>query len=544
MALIQDGAAEPAPSWRRRPPPRFDLSPLAALAALIAAAPLLGVAALAVFGPWTDYLAHITATRLPAYLWNTAVVGGVAAGGALAIGAPAAFIVTRFQFPGRAVLEPALALPLALPAYAAAYAWYDLTQTAGPWGFLPTVRGPAGAGLIFAFTLYPYVYLLAREAFAGQSADLHDAARTMGRSPVRAFLDAMAPAPRPALAAGLALVVMESLADYGAVIHLGAPTLSVGLIRAWAGEGASAEAARLALVLVGIAFLIFTLERMQRRRARSSAASGRRRPPRRARLGPLHALGAVTLCAIPVLLGLVIPMARLAELARHAPVASGVAQAAGHSLQLALIAGALAAALGLACAYALRSGKRLPGAAARLAGLGYAVPGSVAALGVLIVLGRAQDGLDAAATSLFGVRPDFLLTAGAAALIFAYLSRFAAAAIGPSETALSRITPALDAAARTLGADARETARRVHAPLIAPGVLLAGGLVFVEVLKELPATMILRPFNFDTLAVTAHNFASDERLGAAALPALLIAVFALAPMIWIARRITAQERAR
>jgi len=543
MAVIHtDGTAEPAPVRRHRR--GFDPAPFAAIAALLAAAPLIGVAALAVFGPWGDYLAHIAATRLPAYLWNTALVGLTAAAGALAIGAPAAFLVTRYRFPGRSLFEPLLALPLAMPAYAAAYAWYDLTQAAGPLGgVLPTVRGPLGAGLIFAFTLYPYVYLLAREAFAAQSADLFDAARTLGRSPLGAFWSAMAPMARPALAAGLALVIMESLADYGAVVHLGAPTLSVGLVRAWAGEGASAEAARLAMILVGVALLVFSLERLQRRRARMSAASGRRRPVRRARLGPAAAAAAMAACFLPVSLGLLIPLARLVELARHSPVARGLGDAVIHSLTLASSAGVLAALLGLAAAYALRSRRPLPGAAARLAGLGYAVPGSVAALGVLVVLGTAQSGLDALMRTLTGAPLPFLLTAGAGALLFAYVSRFAAAAIGPAESALGRITPTLDAAARTLGASPVEIARRVHAPLILPGVLLAAGLVFVEVLKELPATMILRPFNFDTLAVTAHNYASDERLGSAALPALLIALIALAPMVWIARRITRTEQA-
>lgn len=517
----------------------------AAFAALVCAAPLIAVAALGVFGPWTDYMAHITTTRLPAYLGNTAVVTGVAAIGAGLIGAPLAFVIARCAFPGRAVFEWLVALPLAMPAYAAAYAWYDLTQAAGPLGGgFPTVRGPVGAGLIFAVTLYPYVYLLAREAFAGQSADAYDAARTLGSGPFEAFRRAALPMARPAVAAGLALVVMESLADYGAVVHLGAPTLSVGLIRAWAGEGAVADAARLALILVAIAFLLFSLERSQRRRARQSAASGRRRPARRARLSaPLAAL-AIAACAAPVLAGLVIPLARLGWRALSAPVARDLFSAAQHSLLLASVSGAVAALLGLAAAYALRSGRTRAVMAARLAGLGYAVPGSVAALGVLALLGAGQSGLDGVWSSLFGAPFPILLTGGVVALIFAYQSRFAAAAIGPADSALARVTPTLDAASRTLGATPSQTAWRVHRPLITSGALLAALLVFVEVLKELPATMILRPFNFDTLAVTAHNYASDERLGEAALPALLIALIALAPMIIIARRITRTEGAR
>lgn len=527
---VNRNASQLAPSWP------------AAIAALICAAPLITVAALGVFGPWTDYMAHIASTRLPAYLTNTAAVTVIAALAALVIGAPLAFIVARYEFPGRRAMEWALALPLAVPAYAAAYAWYDLTQTAGPMGFLPTVRGPVGAGLIFALTLYPYVYLLAREAYAGQSSEAYDAARTLGASPLGAFLRAALPLARPAIAAGLALVIMESLADYGAVAHLGAPTLSVGLIRAWASEGAIADAARLAMILVVIAFVLFAYERSQRRRARQTSASGRRKPSRRVTLLPGPGVLALLACLTPVLLGLVVPMARLGWRALSSPSNRSMLEAAGNSLLLATASSVLAAALGLAAAYALRSGRRRAIIAARLAGLGYAVPGSVAALGVLILIGSFQSGLDAAWTTVFGGAFPVLLSGGVIALVFAYQSRFAAAAIGPAESALNRVTPTLDSAARSLGATSRDIAWRVHWPLVASGALLAGLLVFVEVLKELPATMIMRPLNFDTLAVTAHNYASDERLGEAALPALLIVLIALPAMVWIARRITRSEQ--
>ncbi len=537
---VSDAPAASRASGRRG----FDPVWPAAIAALICAAPLIAVAGLAVFGDWTDYLAHIAATRLPDYLLNTALVGVSAALVAGVGGVLAAWIVARYRFFGRGAFEWLLALPLAMPAYAAAYAWFDLTQAAGPWSMLPTVRGPLGAGLIFGFTLYPYVYLLAREAFAGQSADAYDAARTLGAGPASAFARTALPMARPAIAAGLALVVMESLADFGAVVHLGAPTLSVGLVRAWAGEGSSPDAARLALALVAIAFVIFAIERAQRRRARQSAVSGRRLPPRRVTLSAPRAGLAIALCLVPLAAGLLIPMGRLAVLAIDAEIARGLAAAARHSITLAVITGAIAAGFGLAAAYALRTGRAAAGIAARLAGLGYAVPGAVAALGVLIIAGLAQSGLDAVWSALTGAPFPVLFTAGAATLVFAYLSRFAAAAIGPSESALSRITPALDGAARTLGASRLRILRRVHWPLVSSGALLAGLLVFVEVLKELPATMILRPFNFDTLAVTAHNYASDERLGEAALPALLIALICLPAMIWIARRITKAERAR
>ena len=535
---IHDDAAEPSRS-------RGGFAPLwgAVFVALICAAPLIAVAIVAVTGPWTDYFGHIAGTRLPIWLANTAIVGVIAVAAAGSIGSASAWTVARYAFPGRRAFEWLLALPLAMPAYAAAYGWYDLTQSTGPLGGLvPVVRGPVGAGFIFAFTLYPYVYLLAREAFASQSSEAYDAARTLGCGPIEAFQRAALPMARPAIAAGLALVVMESLADFGAVVHLGAPTLSVGIIRAWAGEGSVADAARLALVLVSLAFLIFFIERFQRRRARQAAASGRKRPPRRVQLSPVRSALAIVLLSLPLMAGLIIPMGRLGWLATHSAVGRDLGAALWHSVQLAAISGGVAAILGVIAAYALRT-RRLPAVlAARLAGLGYAVPGAVAAVGVLALFGWAQNGMDAVWTRLFGMPLPVLLSGGILGLIFAYQSRFAAAAIGPAESALARITPTLDGAARTLGAGPIEVAIRVHWPLIRSGALLAGLLVFVEVLKELPATMILRPFNFDTLAVTAHNYASDERLGMAALPALLIALAALGPMIWIARQMTRSER--
>ncbi|MCC5981476.1 MAG: iron ABC transporter permease [Oceanicaulis sp.] len=517
---------------------------LAALAGLLCAGPLIAVAWLAITGTWTDYLGHIYQTRLAGYLWNTVIVGLVAACLSGVIGTGTAWLVTRHVFPGRTVFQWMLALPLAMPAYAAAYGWYDLTQAAGPLSMLPTVRGPLGAGLIFGLVFYPYVYLLAREAFAAQSADAYDAARTLGCSPFQAFTRTALPMVRPAVAAGLALVVMEALADYGTVSHLGASTLTVGVIRAWAGEGSTPDAARIAMVLVTITFLIFMGERALRRRARQTSASGHRRPFQRQRLAPLAGIAAALICAAPVLIGLVIPAARLGWRALSTPAASGLWQAAGHSILLAGLSGLMAAFVGLALAYAIRT-KTLTGrASARIASMGYGVPGAVAALGVLIILGGFQGWLDGAWRAMTGSPFPLLLTGSVIALLFAYQARFIAAAIGPSESALSRVTPSLDAAARTLGARPLTLALRVHWPLVSSGVALAGLLVFVEVLKELPATMILRPFNMDTLAVTAHNFAADERLGQAALPAVLLVLVALPPMVWIARQITASERQR
>ncbi len=511
---------------------------LAILAAAVCAAPVLTVVWIALTGETGDYLAHLARTRLPVYLANSAYVGLVAAGGAGLIGTGLGWLIARTEFAGRAVFSWVLILPLAVPAYVAAYAWLDLSQAGGPLAsavgsWFPTVRGGWGAGLMFALVLYPYVYLLARDAFTGQSADAYNAARTLGAGPLKAFWRTSLPMARPALVAGLALVLMESLADYGTVSHLGAPTLSIGLVRAWSGAGSLVDAARLSLILVGIALIIFSLERAQRRRARS--ATSRHKPAPRQQLTALQGLLAALACVTPLVLGLVIPLGRLGWLALNELPAPGLAEASLHSLTLASLSALFAAILGLGTAYALRGGSWAATISARAAGLGYAVPGAVAAVGVIALLSGTQRLIDPAWEAMTGVVFPILLTGGAAALILAYLSRFAAAAIGPSEAALNRVTPALDGAARTLGASPLQTLLRVHWPLIAAGVTSAGLLVFVEVLKELPATMILRPFNYDTLAIIAHNYAADERLGEAALPSLLIPLVALLPMIFVAR---------
>ncbi|WP_291844019.1 iron ABC transporter permease [Maricaulis sp.] len=520
---------------------------LAVLAAILCAAPILAVVWIGLSGETGDYLRHLADTRLPTYLVTSAVVGLIAAGGAGLIGTGLGWLMARTEFAGRRTLGWALILPLAVPAYVAAYAWLDLSAAGGPLhaatgGLFPTIRGSWGAGLMFALVLYPYVYLLARNTFSSQSADAYNAARTLGAGPLTAFWRTSLPMARPAIAAGLALVVMESLADYGTVSHLGAPTLSIGLIRAWSGAGSLVDAARISLVLVVIAIFVFGLERAQRSRARTVNAAGRHNPAPRLQLDPGRSLLALIACLIPLALGMVIPLGRLAWLALHTDTAPGLAAASLHSLTLATITALLAAGLGLATAYALRSRTAIATLAARAAGLGYAVPGAVAAVGVIALLSGTQALLDPAWRALTGDVFPILLTATGGALVFAYLSRFAAAAISPAETALAQVTPSLDGAARTLGAGRRRRVWHIHWPLIAAGVTSAGLLVFVEVLKELPATMILRPFNYDTLAIIAHNFASDERLGEAALPSLLIPLVALLPMIFVARYLSRPDR--
>ncbi|MBI1236732.1 MAG: ABC transporter permease subunit [Alphaproteobacteria bacterium] len=517
------------------------------LAALVAAGPILAVAWIALTAPWGDYLLHLLQTRLTGYVLNTLIVTSTAMVLAGGIGTMAGWMIARLDFPGRHIFAWALALPLAVPAYVAAYGWLDLTQAAGPLqtplreagltglaDLLPVVRGPLGAGFVFAVTLYPYVYLIARQAFSELHPDMQNAARTLGASRWQTLTGITLPLVRPALAAGLALVAMESIADFGAVAHLGAPTLTVGVVRAWAGAGSVADAARLAVVLALFAYLAFALERQSRARARFGQTSGGRRQPRLIRLTGAKSIIASLACLLPILFGLAVPLGRLLYLAMTEPAARGVMDGLTNSLALASVTAILAALLGLGAAYAIRSGTAFGVLSARLASLGYAAPGAVAAVGALVLFAGLQALLD----SLWGGRFPVLLTATAGALVFAYLSRFAAVAIAPAETALAQVTHRLDEAAKTLGARRRRIAAEIHWPLILGGVGIAALMVFVEVMKELPATMILRPFNTDTLAVIAHNYAADERLGQAALPSLIIVLATIPAMILAARSLT------
>jgi iron(III) transport system permease protein len=517
---------------------------LGGLAALVAAGPILAVIWIAVTAPWDDYLVHLSQTRLSGYILNTLIVATTAMVLAGVIGTAAGWIIARFNFPGRRIFAWALALPLAVPAYVAAYGWLDLTQVAGPLqtglrnaglqgfsDFIPVVRGPIGAGFVFALTLYPYIYLITRQAFVDQPPNLQNAARTLGATRWRTFSRVTLPLVRPAIAAGTALVAMEAIADFGAVAHLGAPTLTVGIVRAWAGAGSIPDAARLATLLALFAYLAFAMERRSRARASFGQSAGRAQRADRAELSTKMAILAAIFCLLPIILGLGLPLGRLLYLALTEPVANGVPAALFNSLTLATITASLAALLGLGAAYALRSGSKFGVFAARLASIGYAAPGAVAAVGALALFAALQSALDGLWAGQFPV----LLSATTGALIFAYLSRFAAVAIAPSEAALARVTMRLDDAAKTLGANQRRIVSEIHLPLIFSGIGIAALMVFVEVMKELPATMILRPFNTDTLAIIAHNYAADERLGQAALPSLVIVLATIPAMILATR---------
>jgi iron(III) transport system permease protein len=533
---------------------------LVAVAVTLAALFALPVATIFVLGFAPGSLptwSHLATTVLPGYVGNTLMLlaltgSGVAFGGTLA-----AWLVSHRRFPGDRWFEWALMLPLAMPAYVMAYAYTDWLEYAGPvqtalreafgWSrgdyFFPDVRSLPGAAAMFVLTLYPYVYLLARTAFLERPASLNEAARTMGLSPAQAFWRVDLPLARPAVAGGIALALMETLADYGTVSYFAVDTFTTGIYRAWFSLGDRVAAAQLSTLLLAVVVAAVMLERWSRRAARVTGGTRQRNPlpPERPRLTGVWAAGASMLCAAPIVLGFLLPVALLLRVVLSDPLATfglGFAELAWNSFRVAGVAAMLTVVFAVTVAYAVRlAPTRLTRGVARLLSLGYAVPGTVLAVGVLVPFGALDAWLAETLRARFGVATGLLLSGTTAALIFAYLVRYFAVAWNGIEPGFARITPSMDAAARGLGAGTGGTLLRVHAPLLARSCAAAGLLAFVDVMKELPATLLMRPFNFDTLATRAYTLAKDERLAEAALPSLAIVAVGVLPLLLLTRAV-------
>jgi iron(III) transport system permease protein len=530
---------------------------LAAAAAIIAAVlalPILGLAlgALApgVAGVWS----HLLDTVLPRYVANSVILAVSVGAGAGVLGAACAWLVAAFEFPGRRWLAWALVLPLATPAYVLAYAYTDFLQFSGPvqtglreltgWRareyWFPEIRSLPGAACVLTLVLFPYVYLPVRAAFVERSPNLMHAARLAGLDAWQAFRRVALPLTRPALATGVALAVMETLADYGVVSYFAVETLTTGVFKAWFSLGDRAAAAQLSLLLLAAVMLMLWLERASRGHVRFQGAGSASAPAHR--LSGAKGGAATMICLLPVVLGFVLPVAILLRLAWRETAFGGLGRYAtlvGNSFAAAGLAAGLAVVAALALGYAARLQPQVwVRFSVRVAGLGYAVPGAVLAVAILVPLAHFDNALDGFLQAHWGVKSGLLLTGSMAALIYAYVVRFLALALGNVEAGLARITPAMDEAARTLGCGPLEAAVRVHAPLLARALLIGALLVFVDALKELPATLVLRPFHFDTLATQAYNFAKDERLGEAALPSLTIVLVGLLPVILVSQALT------
>ena len=543
---------------RRFTPPAPDAATRAVLGAagIVAALcllPYLGVAAAALTGS-LDTVSHLARTVLGRYAGATLTLTVLVAAGTFALGTVTAWLVVATEFPGRRVLEAALVLPLAFPAYVLAYAYTDLLDHPGivqstlrdamGWGprdyWFPEVRSLGGAAVMLTLVLYPYVYLIARSAFLMQGAGPYQVARSLGAGPVRTFLAVSLPMARPAIAAGVLLATMETIADYGTVSYFGVQTFATGIYTSWFTMADRGAAAQLALGLLSFALLLALLERASRGRARYAARGGIGTLPRMPLAGG-RAAAAWAACAVPILLGAAIPVAALATMAAGSGQDLLSPRYLGFLLNTVTLA-TVAAVVTVAAAVLLGSVDRMaPGRGARaalhLGRLGYAVPGGVIAVGLLIPFAAIDNAVDAWAREALGIRTGLLLTGSIWVLVLAYLIRFLAAAIGAYEGGLAGVTRNVDAAARVLGRSPWGTVARVHLPVLRPSLLTAGLIVFVDVAKELPATLIMRPFNFDTLAVQAHRLASDERLDGAAVPSLVIAALGALPVLLLVRRV-------
>jgi len=526
---------------------------LATLIAVLLAVPVVVVLA-NVFAPGQGAWAHLAATVLPEYIANTlCLLAGVSV---MVIfgGVSTAWLVTTCRFPGQRMFEWTLILPLAVPAYIMAYAYTDLLQFTGPvqtwlravsgWHareyWFPEIRSVGGAIVMLGLVLYPYVYLVVRAAFLEQSVGIMEVGRTLGYGAWGSFFRIALPLVRPAIVAGTTLALMETLADFGTVSYFAVPTFTTGIYRAWLSMGDRVAAAQLSAMLLCFVVLLLLLERWSRGRARYYNKGGRLRDTRY-QLRGIAAWTATLICSVPLLLGFLLPAGLLLRMA--------LTESGGHfgarfialtlnSVTLAGVTAAAAVVLALIMAYAmrLRPGPAVQ-AANRLAGLGYAVPGAVIAIGILVPVARLDNALDAWMRANFDISTGLLLTGSIFALVYAYLVRFLAVALQTVEAGLTKITPSMDEAARSLGVGPVGTLIKVHGPLMRGTLLTAALLVFVDVLKELPATFMMRPFNFDTLAVQAYNLAADERLAEAAVPALAIVAVSLLPLIFLSRRI-------
>lgn len=512
-------------------------------------------------GEWS----HLAETRLAGYVANTAVLAaGVCAISAI-VGTATAWLVTACDFPGRRLFSWALILPLAVPAYLAAYAYTDLLQFAGPvqtylresfaWErsdyWFPDLRTRGGAVFILSATLYPYVYLAARTAFIEQSACSLDVARTLGHGSWRAFLRVALPLARPSIAAGTALVLMETLADFGAVDHCAVDTLATGVYHAAIPLENWTAGAQLASLLLGFVAIAIAIEFFARRRARHHELTTRLRRIQRQRLGLVGSAVALAACLTPILAGFALPVGVFIHMAittDYERAAETTRELAENSLILASVACLIAVLLAVLVAYGHRLTRGpVTAIAVKIGGLGYALPGTVLGVGLLIPMSWLDHRIYELAERVFKVVPEKLilvLTGTIFAVLLGYQTRFLGVALAMIESAFGRVKPSLDDAARTLGASRVRLALRVHVPMLRASVIAAGLLVFVDVVKELPITLMLRPFNFDTLAVRTYQFASDERLEQAAFSALLIVIIGLIPVIVLSWLMAAGKHAK
>ncbi len=542
---------------------RLALDPWALGALAVAgfvAAPLLAVIWQAL-ATSDDIWSHLAATVLPVYIRETLLLMTGVGVGTFIVGTGCAWLVTMCRFPGQRVLTWALLLPFAVPAYLLAFVATDQLEYAGTvqtglralfgWQrpgdyWFPEIRSLGGAVWVMTLALYPYVYLLARAAFLEQSVCVLEVSRTLGKTAWGSFFGVALPLARPAIVIGISLVLMETLNDFGTVDFFAVETFTVGIYDVWLNQSSIAGAAQLSLVLMVFVLALITAERLARRGRRFHHTSSRYQNLPSYRLTGLKAVLAFAACVMPVVIGFVIPALVLAGYAVrfHAETLSPrYLEFAANSLGLSAFAAIAAAVIGLVLAYAQRLSQHpAVNGVVRFAGIGYAVPASVLAVGVILPLARLDQAVDGAAMTLWGIPAPLLVSGTLAAVVYGYLVRFLALSHGAVEAGLTKVTPNMDGAARTLGAGPGGALKRVHFPLIRGSLMTAALLVFVDCMKELPLTLVLRPFDFDTLATFVYQYASDELFEEASLAALTIVAAGILPVILLSMTIVASRR--
>lgn len=506
----------------------------------------------------SDTLSHLWQTVVPDYLRNSlALLLGVASG-VILLGVSTAWLTTACRFPGQRLLSWALLLPLAMPAYITAYTYTGLLDFNGPlqsslrnltgWGFgdywFPQIRSLGGAITVLSLVLFPYVYLIARATFLQQSANTIEAGRSLGLSPWQCFWRLAMPLARPAIVTGTTLALMETLADYGTVQFFGVTTFTTGIFRTWYGLGDLNGALQLSGLLLIAVVMLMLIEQWSRRAARYDQRQQRSAEP--FQLRGWRAGAAAMACWTPLLFGFILPATQLLgwSLQRWQIWTSAEFwQLTANSFLLACAAALLVMLIALWLAYGRRQiHTPLVRTSVTLAGLGYAMPGLVIAVGLLLMLSSIDHAIIALSQRWFDYNPGLLLSGTLFALLFAYSVRFLSVALQTISAGLAEIRPSMDEAAQIQGYSPYQVLRRIHAPLLRPSILTAILLVGVDVLKELPATLVLRPFDFNTLAVRAYDMAADERLADAGPPALMMVMVGLIPVILLSRAMLKSSR--
>jgi iron(III) transport system permease protein len=523
--------------------------------ALLVSIPVLTVAA-NIFVPSGDVWSHLASTVLPDYVINSFWLMIGVGSGVFVLGVGTAWLVTMCRFPGSRWFNWMLILPMSVPAYLMAYTYTDFLTYTGPvqtllrdltgWGlgdyWFPEVRSLEGAIVMMSFVFFPYVYLLTRAAFLEQSSSLLEASRSLGATPVQSFYKIALPLARPSIAAGMALALMETLNDFGTVDYFGVQTFTTGIYRTWFGLGERAAAAQLSAFLLLFILVLILMERWSRSRMNTTqSGTGRYRRLNIYNLKGLKAWGATLFCAAPVVIGFLIPVGILTEMMISnfdRAVDARFVQFSINTILVASLAGIFALLVALIMAYGVRLNPNLlTRSATRIGAMGYAIPGSVIAVGILIPFGWMDNTIDSWLRESFGISSGLILSGTIFALIFAYVVRFLAVAFNTVEASLGKITPNMDEAAEGMGYGFGKILRKVHMPMMSGSLFAAIMLVVVDVIKELPATLIVRPFNFDTLAVQVYRLASDERLAESSGAALAIILVGLIPVIILSRSI-------